>query len=361
MITKFGKRFLTSHLAGLVDFTTKDIALGIGSTSPNQDGNDTRLEFEFYRLPATLSSIDIRSANITGLSATGSSVTYLSENNFSAGQTVKITGITPTQYNLSSAVVVSATNTQFTVSSGATGSYVSGGYASSYSAIFSATIPQDISGVVSEIGLYPGSRKSANDFDSQFITSFDNNLNWTDGSYNPQISYSSESFQSKIGNNMVGITTTESTSKEYTNSQTYYDLSGYSVNDSVAIAYKKMDTNLSKIRIKFYSSDSSYCWVDFTPLSGTGDKLQYLTLNNLFANTTATPPDLTSIIKVGIEVTASAGGTTMVYFDGLRINDEDTFDPYYGLISRSVLTGNDILTKVSGRQVDIEYKLALEF
>lgn len=361
MITKFGKRFLTSYLAGLVDFTTKDIALGIGNTAPNQYGNDTRLDFEFYRLPANLSSIDIRSANITNISATGSVVTYTADNNFSVGQTIKITGVTPTQYNISSAIVTSSSSTQFTIASSASGAYTSGGYASSYSAIFSATIPQDISGVISEIGLYPGSRKSANNFDSKFITSFDNNLNWTDGSYNPQITYNSGIFQSKIGDNMIAITTTASTSKEYANSQTYYDISGYSVNDSIAIAYKKADSNLSKIRIKFYSSSTSYCWVDFTPAAGTGDQIQYLTLNNLFANTTATPPDLTSIIKVGVEVTATSGGSTTVYFDGIRINDEDTFDPYYGLISRSILSGSDILTKVSGRQVDIEYKLALEF
>lgn len=361
MITKFGKRFLTSHLAGLVDFTTKDIALGIGNVSPNQSGNDTRLNFEFYRLPATLSSIDIRSANITGVATTGSQVTYTAENNFSPGQTVKITDISPTQYNISSAVIVSASSSEFTIASSASGSYVSGGYASSYSAIFSATIPQDVSGVVSEIGLYPGSRKSTNNFDSQFITSFDNNLNWTDGLFNPQITYNSESFQSKIGDNMIGVTATASASKEYTNSQTYYDISGYSVNDSLAISYKKVDGNLSKIRIKFYSSDSSYCWIDFTPESGTGDKISSLTLNNLFSNTTQTPPDLTSIIKIGVEVTATSDGSTTVYFDGIRINDEDTFDPYYGLISRSVLTGEDVLVKASGRQVDIEYKLALEF
>jgi hypothetical protein len=361
MITKFGQRFLTSHLAGLVNFTTKDLALGIGSVSPNEYGNDTRLGFEFYRLPATLSSIDIRSANITGLSSDGSNVTYTAENNFSAGQTVKITGVLPSQYNHSSVVVASATNSNFTIASSVNVPYVSGGYASSYSAIFSATIPQDVSGVVSEIGLYPGARKSANDFDSQFITSFDNNLNWTDGSFNPQITYNSESFQSKIGDNMIGITSLASQSNEYTNSQSFYDLSGYSVNDSLAIAYKKMDTNVSKIRIKFYSSDTSYCWIDFTPESGTGDKISELTLNNLFSNVTATPPDLSSIIKVGVEVTASSGGSTTVYFDGIRINDEDTFDPYYGLISRSVLTGEDILVKLSGRQVDIEYKLQLGF
>jgi len=361
MITKFGKRFLTSHLAGLVDFTTKDIALGIGDTAPNAYGNDTRLDFEFYRLPATLSSIDIRSANITGVSTNGSAVTYVAENNFSPGQTVKITGIVPTAYNISSAVIVSATNSQFVIDSAASGTYVSGGYASSYSAIFSATIPQDVSGVISEIGLYPGSRKSANNFDSKFITSFDNNLNWTDGSYNPEITYNSGSFQSQIGDNMIGITASAGASREYGNSQTYYDISGYSVNDSIAIAYKKSDTNTSKIRVKFYSSPTSYCWVDFTPESGTGDKVQSLTLNNLFSNVTETPPDLTSIIKVGVEVTAGSGGSTTVYFDGIRINDEDTFDAYYGLISRSVLVDGDILIKKSGRQVDIEYKLALEF
>lgn len=361
MITKFGKRFLTNHMAGLVDFTTKDIALGIGSTTPDLNGNDTRLNFEFYRLPATLSSVDIRSANITSASGSGSVATYIAENNFSPGQTVKITGISPAGYNVSSGTVILASSTQFTVSNSTTATYVSGGYASSYSAIYSATIPQDVSGVISEIGLYPGARRSTNSFDSQFITSFNNNLNWTDGQYNPDITYNSGSFQSKIGDNMIGITTNASTSKEYTNSQTYYNLSGYSVNDSIVIAYKKMDTNLSKIRVKFYSSDTSYCWVDFTPESGTGDKITPLTLNNLFANTTQTPPDLTSIIKVGVEVTATSGGSTTVYFDAIRINDEDSFDPYFGLISRSVLTGSDILTKKSGRQVDIEYKLALEF
>jgi hypothetical protein len=361
MITKFGKRFLTSHMAGIVDFATKDLALGIGSTSPNEDGNDTRLNFEFYRLPATLSSIDIRSADITLAAGNGTVITYTADNNFSVGQTIKISGISPSGYNLSSATVASATSTQFTVTNSATGTYSSGGYASSYSVIYKATIPQDVSGVISEIGLYPGSRKSINNFDSNFISSFDNNLSWTDGQYNPQVFYKTESFIPKIGDNMIAISATTSTAKEYTNSNATYDISGYSVNDSLAIAYKKADANLSKIRIKFYSSDASYCWIDFTPSSGTGDKIQSLTLNNLFANLTETPPDLTSIIKIGVEATASSGGDTTVYFDAIRINDEDTFDPYFGLISRSILSGENILNKPSGRQVDIEYKLALEF
>jgi hypothetical protein len=77
----------------------------------------------------------------------------------------------------------------------------------------------------------------------------------------------------------------------------------------------------------------------------------------LLAGQTGTP-DATSISKISIIVTSSSS-TTTVYFDGLRINDEDTFDPTYGVIGRSVLATS--LVKTAGRQVDIEYRLGLTF
>jgi hypothetical protein len=216
------------------------------------------------------------------------------------------------------------------------------------------------------MGIYPAGRSSINNYDSKFITSFDNNFNWSDGTNtalsmsNTQDSLGNYTFLSKIGENMVEISAASGATKEYTNSLVTYDISGYSVNDTIAIAYKKADNNLSKIRVKFYSSSSAYYYVDFTPSSGTGDKIQSLSLDNLFSNYTASPniPDPSSIIKIGVEVTATGGATT-VYFDGIRINDEDTFDPTYGIISRSVLATP--LIKKSGRPVDIEYKLSLEF
>ena len=59
MITKFGKRFLTSYLSGNESFLNKELAFGIGSTTPNAKGNDTKLEFEFYRIPVELSSFNV--------------------------------------------------------------------------------------------------------------------------------------------------------------------------------------------------------------------------------------------------------------------------------------------------------------
>ncbi len=304
MITKFGKRFLTSYIAGATDFNSKDLALGIGSTAVNANGNDTRLEFEFYRLPVTLGSFDISQTGVDG----------------------------------------------------------GGNPIFSYTAIYKATIPQDISGVISEVGLYPGLRASTNSYDSKFITSFENNINWVDSSNNsPSLKTNTTSplFTAKIGENMVQFDVPQSSAKEYKNSVVNLDLSGYSVNDSLSIAYKKNDNNVTKIRVKLYSSDTQYYYGDFTPDSGTGDKIQSISMSSVFSNISATAPDPTNITKVGVEVTAGSGGPTTVYFDGLRINDEDTFDPQYGLISRSVLTTP--LQKPSGRPVDIEYKLQLEF
>ena len=308
MITKFGKRFLTSYLAGNSTMSSKELAFGIGSTAPDLKGRDTRLDFEFYRVPVELSSIDISQ----------------------------------------------------------TGTDVDGDPIFSYGIIFKSTIPQDISGVISEVGLYPGGRTSFNNFDSKFITSFTNNFNWFDGSENPvsqsntQDSTGTYTFLSKIGDSMVRFDASSGTTKEYTNSLVSYDISGYSINDTLAIAYKKADNNVSNIRVKFYSSDLAYYYVDFTPESGTGDKIQSISLNNLFSNYTASPniPDPSSIIKIGVAATATGGATT-VYFDGIRINDEDTFDPGYGIISRLILSTP--LIKKPGRPVDIEYKLLLEF
>ena len=108
-------------------FLTNFIAGNIPSLSKDMafgiDGttatvNDTRLGFEFYRTPVLFGSTDIQ---------TVSSVT-------------------------------------------------------SYSVVYKTTIPQDVVGQIYEVGLYPSIRTSINNFDSKFITDFDNISDWTDSS-----------------------------------------------------------------------------------------------------------------------------------------------------------------------------------
>lgn len=298
MITRFGKRFITSYLAGLNSFSKQDLAIGIAdNTDYALADTNSRLGFEFYRLPADFASIDIQ-----------------------------------TQSNGTS----------------------------TYAVIYQTTLPQDMAGIISEIGIYPGSRTSKNNFDDKILSDFENNLLWTQSTspygYADIISSPSVSPFPRIGNALIPITATSSQTKEYIATIANLDISGYSANDTIVLAYNQEDTNLSSIKIKFYSSDTDYFYTTITGAATTGNKISNIMFSTLLSSGT---PNLDSIYKIGISATAKSSGTTKINLEGLRINDEDTFDPSYGLISRSVLSTP--LVKVSGRPSDIEYRMEITF
>jgi hypothetical protein len=281
MITKFGKRFLTNQMAGNISDLNKDVAIGIDYAADTE--NDTRLGFEFYRLPVSFGTIDI--------------------------QTVEDV--------------------------------------TTYSVIFKATIPQDVEGHINEIGLYPSTRSSINNFDSKFITDFATYTEWTDTD-GFKADYLTDG--QRIGNNILIMQSDSDSPNEYIQNTVNLDLSGYSVNDSLRLAYYKQDENLESITLRFYSSDTEYFEKTITPAAGTGNKLTAdIPMSDIFNGATAVAPDKSSIIKIGITITPSGSETTYVGFDGLRVNDEDTFDPFFGLIGRSVVSTTTTISGVSGQ------------
>lgn len=70
-------------------------------------------------------------ATITNIVGNGTTVSFTAENGFTPGQTVSINGVLPSQYNLQNVTVASASASAFTVTNGATGTYISGGLATS--------------------------------------------------------------------------------------------------------------------------------------------------------------------------------------------------------------------------------------
>jgi len=64
---------------------------------------------------------------VTAISATGTEVTYTTTNTFIEGEIVTISGVVPSQFDVTNATVISASGNTFTIASTATGSYVSGG------------------------------------------------------------------------------------------------------------------------------------------------------------------------------------------------------------------------------------------
>ena len=281
IITKFGKRFLTNTIAGNVSNLKKDIAVGIDYTTATE--NDTRLGFEFYRIPVFFGSSDI--------------------------QTVE--GV------------------------------------STYSVIFKTSISQDVEGHINEIGLYPSDRSSINNFDSKFLTDFSNYLDWTDEDLF-KADYSTNN--PRIGNNLIVMQSDGSASNEYFYNISPIDLSGYSVNDTLRLAYNKLDSGLSSIKIKFYSSDTQYFQYQINETSSLGNTITSdISMSLIYSGASNPAPDKSSINKIGITITPSGSDTTYVGFDGLRINDEDTFDPFFGLISRSVVNNNTSISGTSGQ------------
>jgi hypothetical protein len=301
LLTKFGKRFLTNYLAGVTSFNSKNIVIGIGDKDATV--NDNRLDFEFYSSP-----VDISSPNI---------------------ETDPITGIT------------------------------------TYSVIYKTSLPNDVVGVIKEVGLFPAQSSTKTDYSDRYISSFENALPWTDSSgNNPTLVISPTP---RLGSYLFQITSPSVTSpstystKEYS-FNTDFNLSGYSIYDSLTLAFRQADTNLDYIYLRFYSTATDYFEARILGESSilSPNKIKSLMLSDVFNSPYKSgTPDSTSINKILVGVKSKTIAGTTTYMDGLKINDEDSFDPTYGLISRSVLS--NAISKFSGSQMDIEYKIGLTF
>jgi hypothetical protein len=293
ILTRFGKRFLTSYLAGAVTFDNKSIAVGIGNSTPSV--NNTQLDFEFYRSAVSLGSIDIQTNPST--------------------------------------------------------------QASTYAVVYKTTLPTDIVGSIKEVGLFASATEGNTDYSSRFISTFENNLSWLNDAGSPAVTTYSPA--PRIGNTWFSLTSPANQSTKY-NLLTNFDLSGYSQNDSLTLAFKQQDTNLDYVFVRFYSTTNSYFEIRYPGDSSTDNKIVAKTLDNLYASGYgAGTPDAESIIQVSVGAQAKSSGSTTVLLDGLRINDEDSFNSSASIISRSVLT--NAISKSYGREMDIEYRIGLTF
>lgn len=269
--------------------------IALGVGSTAATVNDTQLGFEFYKSAVTMNSIDIQTSSSTGIST--------------------------------------------------------------YGVVHKTTIPVDVAGIINEVGLFPNVILGSTDYASNSISTFENNQSWTDstGAYPSSVTTPFP----KIGASYLSIGAASSQSKEY-----FYnfdlDVSGYSALDSLTLAYYQSDTNLDYVFVRMYDSNNNYYEIRYTGELSVGYKIKSLTLNNLYSSGFGVgTPDQTSIVKISCGVKAKSSGATVALFDGMRINDEDSFRTDYGMISRSVLTNP--ITKSLGKQMVIEYRIGLSF
>jgi hypothetical protein len=276
ILTKYGKRYVTEYLAGQSSNPLKDIAIGISTTAATE--NDTQLGFEFYKSRVSLSSPNIQTSALTGLTT--------------------------------------------------------------YGVVYKTTLPPDVSGYINEIGLYPSVTLGSTDYSSRSISNFENGQYWLDdsgiaastvsspipliGTYYTPItapSSSSKKYSYDLNLDLSGSSANDSMTVAYNQIDTHLDyvfIRAYSSTaDYYEIRFAGDLTAGNKIKSLALSNlySSSY---------GSGS------------------PDNTSITKISVGVKAKSSGSATVLMDGLRINDEDSFRSDYGLISRSVLSSTII-------------------
>lgn len=294
MITKFGKRFITSYLANGLNFGNKDIAIGIGSQAATV--NDSDMEFEFYRSGVFLGSTDIQTNTSTG--------------------------------------------------------------ATTYAVVYKTTLPTDVEGIISEIGIFPSASAENTDYSSKYISSFEDTASWRDENDEQPTKVSTPT--PKIGSSYFSVSAPIGQSKSYA-LDTLFDLSGYGVEDGMSIAFYQPDLNLDYIYVRFYSSPTNYKEIRFAGATSIGHKIISKQLSDLFNSSFSSSgaTDFANITKIEVGAKAKSSGATTVLLDGLRINDDYKYNTQYGLISRSVLS--QPIVKTLGVEMDIEYKINLGF
>jgi len=199
--------------------------------------------------------------------------------------------------------------------------------------------------VIYEAGLSTAIPDSTAANSSRLLLGFDSNIDvWSAGVWTTT---------SRFGGDALRLAPATSTTVSANMQDVLMDLSGYSNADEFRLAYNSNNANTASVFVRLFTDASNY--FTYTVASpGTGFQIKTFNKSNFVATGT---PSWSNITQATVSVTAGAGGSAQVDFEGLRIDDRDTFADSDILVSRAVL-GTPI-TKVPGLPLDIEYTLDL--
>lgn len=217
-------------------------------------------------------------------------------------------------------------------------------YANQY-VIFKGTLPQASEYTIYEVGLFSNFANGiAGDYSSRALTVFDTTVEtWTNSTVDttgPRTSTASI------------LVTAGASATVSTRTSTNMDLSGYSGNDEFTLAFNKTTANITTLALAFENSTGG---VFKRSLSISALPLGYNVLAFKKSDFTATGTiDWGTITSFGVDVTANASGGSII-LDGIRVEDTDTINPNYVLVSRALLGAP--LAKTAVAPLDIEYAL----
>lgn len=216
--------------------------------------------------------------------------------------------------------------------------------------VYKAPVPDDFAGSIFEVALFSTSQDIvAAEYGSRLITSFDSATeDWVNASTGADSNFSTSAIfgtDSLFHTPASAVTVTDSL-KDVT-----LDLSGYSAADKFVLALRTANANASNIVVQLLTDVSNYYQLTYGAQT-TGNKVLELTKG---AATTVGTPNWASITELRVATTAGAGGAASVMFDGFRIDDADSNNPDYVMVSREVLS--PVFIKEVGKSQEIEFAL----
>lgn len=217
--------------------------------------------------------------------------------------------------------------------------------------IFKSEVPEDFGGIIYEVALYSQpSNKAAGEFGSRMITTFDSGTEiWVDATSGTAATFSTTN--ARIGVDSLRHTPALSTTKTDTQQQVNLDLSGYSAADKFVLALNAGNAFTASAKVQFLTDVSNYYEVNFgAPTTG----YNIIEVAKSAAAVTGTP-DWANITEIRVLTTSTAGGASQVDYDGLRVEDMDTVNTDYVMVSRELLSSP--YTKVDGMTQEVEFSL----
>jgi hypothetical protein len=216
--------------------------------------------------------------------------------------------------------------------------------------IFKASVPSDFGGTIYEIGLFTQESDTlAGGYGSRLLVSFDSA---TEEWYNPTTTTDSTytTASARIGLDALVLTPAASASTSARMDEVSLDLSGNSAADKFSLAYN-VGANVSSINMRFKTDASNYYSYTITS-PATGYRIDTFTKGSAVVTGT---PNWNAINSLEMTVNASAAGAASASFDGIRIEDVDTNNPAYLMVSRRLLATPFV--KTAGMVQEIEFAL----
>ena len=217
--------------------------------------------------------------------------------------------------------------------------------------IFKGAVPDEFSGIIYEIAVYSSPYDTvAGEFGSRTLARFDSNTEtWVDASTSVAATYSTTN--ARIGADALRHTPAASATKSDILSQISLDLSGYSNADVFVLAFNAGTAFTSSVKVRLQTNASNYYEItSLTPTAG------YKVVEIAKSAAVATgAPDWSNITSIQVSTTSTGGGASQIDFDGIRIEDVDTVNPEYVMVSREPLITP--FTKVSGKTQEVEFAM----